>query len=396
MRRPRVAYIVTDSVSTSLLKGQLRFLGNRGYEVVVISSPGDHLEAFSAEEGVQAIGLRMARPVRVWQDAKSLVALISTLRRLRPDIVNAGTPKAGLLGIIASFVTCVPVRVYMVRGLRLETVHGPLRWLLALMERIASFCSTHNLYISPSLRSVYEGMALAPRRKGVVLLDGSSRGVDIERFARTEQRAREGRMLRAELGIPSDARVAGFVGRLTRDKGIEDLVQAFLMLEEVHPDLHLLLVGRLEADDRPSVETLERIHGHPKIHMMGPLQAVGPAYQAMDFLVFPSYREGFGNVVLEAAAASRPTAGYRSTGVRDAVVDGKTGTLVNVKDVAALADAIARYAGDTELCEQHGKAAFERAKRSFAQEKVFEATAGFYADALGSHPDTAHLLASGQ
>lgn len=387
----RLCYIVTDSVSTGLLRGQLRRMVDAGFDVTVISSPGERLQRCAAEEGVRAVAVPMARPIRLWQDLMSLVALFLALRSLRPHVVNAGTPKAGLLGMIASFLLRVPVRIYMVRGLRLETVRGPLRWLLALMERISSFCATHVLYVSNSLREVYEELGLGPRQKGVVLLEGSSRGVEIARFARTQERTEGGLALRERLGIPPHARVAGFVGRLTRDKGIEDLVKAFLRLEAAHPDLHLLLIGRLEEDDRPSPELIERMEAHPRIHLAGPMADVAPAYQAMDFLVLPSYREGFPNVVLEASAAGLSTIGYRSTGVRDAVVDGETGELVETGDVEGLAQAIARYADDPALCERRGQAALERVKLHFDQEKVFEALAGFYFQAMSEHPDTAHL-----
>ena len=396
MEAPKLVYIVTDSVSTGLLRHQLRLMRARGFDVTVISSPGERVERCAREEGVRAVPVPMARPIRPWQDLKSLLGLFLVLRSLRPHVVNAGTPKAALLGMIASWVLRVPVRIYVVRGLRLETVRGPLRWVLALMERITSFCATHILYVSRSLREIYEEMGLGPRRKGVLLLEGSSRGVEIARFARTAERVEAGRALRARLGIPMDARVAGFVGRLTRDKGIEDLVKAFHQLDSGQPDLHLLVVGRLEEDDRPSPEILERMQSHPRIHLTGPLEDVGPAYQAMNFLVLPSYREGFPNVPLEAAAAGIPTVGYRSTGVRDAIVDGVTGELVERGDVEGLARAIARYASDPDLCDRQGKAAFERVQRVFDHEKVFQALADFYDQALAAHPDTAHLLARAQ
>src|SRR5690606_26176521 len=252
--------------------------------------------------------------------------------------------KAALLGMIASWVLRVPVRIYVVRGLRLETVRGPLRWVLVLMERITSFCATHILYVSRSLREIYEEMGLGPRRKGVLLLEGSSRGVEIARFARTAERVEAGRALRARLRIPLDARVAGFVGRLTRDKGAEAPAAAFPQRDSGQPHLRLLVGRRLGGDDRPAPEILERMQSHPRIHLTGPLEDVGPAYQAMNFLVLPSYREGFPNVPLEAAAAGIPTVGYRSTGVRDAIVDGVTGELVERGDGEGLARAIARYA----------------------------------------------------
>ena len=359
---PRLVYVVTDSVSTALLRQQLRAMRLRGFDVTVISSPGERLEQCAREEGVRAVPMPMARPIRPWQDLKSLIGLFLALRSLRPHVVNAGTPKAALLGMIASWILRVPVRIYVLRGLHLETVRGPLRWVLALMERMTSFCATHIRYVSRSLREIYEEMELGPRRKGVLLLEGSSRGVEVGRFARSLERVDAARALRARLGIPQDARVAGVVGRLTRDKGVEDLVNAFLQMESSLQDLHLLLVGLLEKDDCPSPEILEQMQSLPRIHVTGALDDVAPAYHAMDFLVLPSYREGFPNVPLEAAAAGIPTIGYRSTGVRDAIVDGVTGALVERGDVEALAKAIARYASDPELCEKHGKAALERVR----------------------------------
>lgn len=310
MKSPRLVYLVTDSGSTGLLRRQLRKMQGLGYEVTVISSPGERLERCAEEEGVRALAVPMTRPIRIWQDLRSLISVFWALWSVRPHVVNAGTPKAALLGMLAAFVLRVPVRIYTVRGLRLETVQGPLRWVLAAMELLTSSCSTHVLYVSKSLRETYERLGLCPRRKGVVLLEGSSKGVDVARYMGTKERAEKGRALRADLGIGPEARVAGFVGRITRDKGIEDLVKAFLLLEEELVNLHLLLVGRLETHDRPSPEILERIENHPRIHFTGPLSDVAPAYQAMDFLVLPSYREGFPNVVLEASSGGRPTIGF--------------------------------------------------------------------------------------
>lgn len=393
MERPRIAYIVTDSISISLLGEQITVLRDRGFDVTVISNPGRHLERQKETSGVSAIGVPMVRHISLLSDVKSLWRLIEVLSSLRPHIVYAATPKASLLGLVAARLCNVPVRVYSQWGLRLETTTGITRQILSLAEWLTSYCSTHILYVSRSLREVYENLGLAPRNKGAILSEGSSKGVDIDRFIGSPERKEAGRKLRSQAGIPWRSRVAGFVGRFTRDKGIEDLAAAFLYLEEDLPDLHLLMIGRIETEDRPASEVCRILDSHPRIHLTGPLSDVSHVYQAMDFLVLPSYREGFPNVVLEAAAAGLPTIGYRSTGVRDAVVDGVTGALVETGDVEELAQAIARYATDPALCERQGGAALERVKRSFAQEKVFEAHANFYVEALASHPDTAHLVA---
>ena len=382
MSKPRLVYIVTDSISTRLLRGQLRHLVEDGFDVTVICSPGPELERAVREEGVRAVPVAMKRPIRPIRDLFSLVALFLALWKVRPHIVNAGTPKAALLGMIASWILRVPVRIYIVRGLRGETATGLTRRILGWTERISSFCATHILFVSKSLREVYLELGLGPARKAVVLLEGSSKGVDVERFRRTPERVEKAGELRASLGIPPKAPVIGFVGRVTRDKGADDLVAAFLRVEEEFPEAHLMLVGRVEADDSPSAATLSTIEGHPRIHLTGMVSDVAPVYQAMNFLVLPSYREGFPNVVLEASSAGRATIGYRSTGVVDAVVDGETGVLVPTGSSSELAGAMLEYLGNPRVAEEHGVAALGRVERLFAQARVFEAVAGFYEAAL--------------
>jgi len=170
-------------------------------------------------------------------------------------------------------------------------------------------------------------------------------------------------------------------------------VAAFLRVEEEFPEAHLMLVGRVEADDSPSASTLSTIEGHPRIHLTGMVADVAPAYQAMDFLVLPSYREGFPNVVLEASSAGRATIGYRSTGVVDAVVDGETGLLVPTGSSSELAEVMLEYLGNPRVAEEHGAAALERVERLFTQERVFEAVAGFYASVLGGHSSVPAFVA---
>lgn len=395
MENPRVVYIVTDSVSVSLLGRLLEHSQERGFEVAVVANPGEMLERRAAEAGVVAIGVPMARTIRPMKDLGSLVRLVRTLWRIRPHVVFAATPKASLLGMIAAKACGVPIRILGQWGLRLESATGLLRCVLWLTEFVAASCATSVVYVSQSLRRVCEELGIGSKRKGTVLLEGSSKGVDIDRFRPTAERKKAGEELRQRLGIPRSAKVAGFVGRCTRDKGVEDLVQAFRRAKNEGVDLHLMMVGPLEENDRPSDRVLDEIERNPRIHYVGPLKEVVAAYFAMDFLVLPSYREGFPNVVLEAGAAGLPTIGYRSTGVCDAVVDGKTGTLIDRGDIDGLARALVGYAQNPELCEEEGLRALTRVVQKFSEEAVLTAILNYIEILLESHPATAYLVQRG-
>ncbi|MFN3597236.1 MAG: glycosyltransferase family 4 protein [Rubricoccaceae bacterium] len=380
--RPRVLCIVTHAKSARLLmRGQLAWMRAAGFEVAVAASPGPDLDAVAARENVETIAVPMAREIDPWADLAALRALVGVMRRWRPDVVNAGTPKAGLLGMLAARVAGVPARIYTLRGLRLETTRGAKRALLTTTERLAAAAATHVVSVSQSLGARYVALGLAPARKVVVLGQGSSNGVDAARFAHADP-ARIA-ALRATLGLPETDPVIGFVGRFTRDKGLEELARAFEALAATHPSLRLLLVGDFEDGDPLPHETRALLCTHPRIHRAGFVADAAPYFHLMDVLAFPSYREGFPNVVLEAAAAGLPVVGTCATGVVDAVVDGRTGVLVPVGDADALRDALARYLADGALRAAHGEEGKNRVRRDFQPEHVWAALAQLYRAAPG-------------
>ncbi len=366
----RLLYIVTHPTTAKhLLRGQLAFMRDHGFEVTVCAGPGSELDVVSSREGVRTIAVPMSRNLRLTEGPRALAELVRVVNRLRPDIVNASTAKAGLLGMLAAAAVGVPARIYLVRGLRLEGTRGPLRRALGAAELMASSCAHRVVCVSESLREAYQagGYARGHSRPLTVI---PSNGIDVSRFGARSVTRDESRRVRASLGIPEHAFVAGFVGRLAFDKGMVDLVEAFERASTRLSGLHLLVVGGAVGVDELAPALLSRLR-QPRIHMTGSVEEPAPYYAAMDLLLFPSYREGLPNAPLEAAASELPAVGYRSTGVVDAILHDRTGTIVGQKDIAGLAAAVVQYAESTELRRVHGAAARARVLGEFTNEQVW-------------------------
>lgn len=374
MRRPRLVYVVTHPVSADLLlRGQLAFMREHGFDVTVIAAPGPTLERVREREGVDTIAVPMERTIDPVSDAVALGRLTPLLRRLAPDIVNVGTPKAGLLGTIAARAANVPVRIYLLRGLRLEGARGVQRRILSATERIACACAHEVVCVSPSLRTRVLESGLMPERKLIVVGEGSSNGVDTAQFSKTTELVERGRRLLAPLGIPDGAPLVGFVGRLNVDKGVGELLDAFVMARETVERAHLLVIGGDLADEDADPGLVARVRATPHVHSIPQTPDLAPYYATLRVLALPSMREGFPNVVLEAASMGVPTVGYRSTGTVDAIEDGVTGALVPQRDTAALADRLAGYLLDAPRAEIDGARARARVERSFSRAAVWRA-----------------------
>lgn len=370
----RLVYLATDGITAyRLMDGQLGYMQRRGFDVTVIAAPGPLLERAAEREGVRAIGVPMSRELSPLADTLALARLTAALHKLRPHIVNAGTPKAGLLGVTAARLCRVPVIVYLLRGLRFEGASGGKRLLLAATEHFAAGLSDRVFVNSESLRARFVALGCAPRDKTWVPLRGSSNGVDLARFEVTEQRRAWATSERAARGIPIDAIVVGFVGRFVRDKGIGRLIEAFREAASREPRLHLLLVGDHDKTDPLPADEQRFIAGDPRVSVTGFVDEPAALYALMDVFVFPSRREGFPNAPLEAAAAGLPIVAVRATGTVDAVVADETGRLLEPDDTAGLVQALLDYARSPELARLHGAAGRARAASYFRRELVWSA-----------------------
>jgi|SRR5215831_6873733 len=375
---------VTSAQTCLVLPDRLMALRGTGFRVSLLSAPGSLASQATQIEGVTAYTVPMGRSISPIADIAALFRIWRLLRRLMPDIVEFSTPKAGLLGCVAAWLCRIRVRVYFLRGLKLETSTGFKRRILLWAEQVASFCSHVTLCNSRSLRERALELRIAPSSKLVLLGEGSSNGVDVTRFSPGASEVRR------QFGISSAAPVIGFVGRLTADKGVPELLEAFARILRERPDAYLLLVGWFDAaEDALGHELRRRIEGHPRIVHTGYVKSSAPFYRAMDLLVLPSWREGFPNVVLEAAASGIPVVAATCTGARDAVIPEVTGLLVPPGYPEAISEAALRLMGDSELRRRMSESARRWAVDHYDNRRVMKRAVRFYERLLNSTSATA-------
>jgi len=369
-----LVHITTVPESLAFVTGQVGYMKARGFEIVGLSSPGEMLTRFSEREGVPVHAVEMPRRITPWRDVLALLKLVRLLIRIHPQIVHAHTPKGGLLGMLSAWIVRTPIRIYHMRGLPFTTAAGWRRRLLMWSERISCGLADRVLCVSSSARQLAVDSHLCRPEKIAVLAGGSGNGVDAAQnfnVSNISPSLRE--ETRRRCNLPQDALVLGFIGRIVRDKGIIELAGAWKELREEFPDLHLLLVGPHEPQDPIPTEIDRTLHGDPRVHFLGKVPNTPPLYAVMDVLALPTYREGFPNVLLEAAGMKVPVVATRVTGCTDAVHDGVTGMLVPPCDAARLAGALRTYLQDGELRHSHGAAARDRVLREFRPEGIWQA-----------------------
>lgn len=318
-------------------RGLLSELKDEGYEVIALSSPDGDLAELGRREKVRTIGVSMERHVSPLKDLISLIRLIRVMRKERPVMVHSMTPKAGLLCMMAAWIAHVPIRVHTFTGLVWPTQTGLSRKILMLTDRITCFCATH---IIPEGEGVKHDLSSCITDKPMRVLGyGNVRGVDLDYWKRSGGSRTEGWL--SERREKKEPFTFVFVGRIVRDKGINELVNAFSRLNKNYPDTRLLLVGPAEDDLDPVLpETWMAIEKEESIISVGSQKDVRPYYEESDALVFPSYREGFPNVVLEAGAMELPSIVTDINGSREIIEEGVNGVIVSPRDESALYEAM--------------------------------------------------------
>ena len=329
--------IVTVPISLKhLIKGQAAYFAGLGYQVVLVSADGPELDAVRHNESVPHIVIPFSRKITPLRDLYCLYLLVRLFLREKPDIIHTQTPKAGLLGMIAGWICRVPKRIHTVGGLPIMTAKGLRRLILRFTETITNVCAHQVLANSHKMAAYMVDTKLCSRRKLYVLGKGSSNGIDTLHF-QAESIAASSEELRLQAGIPTNGFVFLFVGRLVKDKGVREIVAAFEQLARVHPDIWLLLVGPTEEHLDPlPAETWEAIRQHPRIKALGYHSDVRPFFKMSNLLLFPSYREGFPNVPLQAGAMKLPAIVSNINGCNEIVQDGVNGWLVEAGDTSGL------------------------------------------------------------
>lgn len=347
---------VQTTVAGSLppfFKGQLAWLELQDLQVHTVSAPGDELNWVREAERVMTHAIPMTRSFSPFKDLLALWRLVRLYRKFRFTIVHAFTPKGGFLGMLAATIARCPVRLFTIWGLADEYVSFRVR-LMRLADKVSCALAQRVFVECPSIAELAVAKGICPSRKLAVLPAWSTSSLDSE-FKDLADLAQSRAAARRDWRLPPDAVVLGFVGRVVRDKGVHELIQAFESLAPEFPELHLLVVGVREAEDAVGEDILRRMDQHACIRCTGFQKDVRRFLSAMDVLVHPSYREGLPTAPLEAAAMGLPVIATRIPGCVDAVQDGRSGLLVPPRDSEALAEAIRYYLKNPDVRQQHGR-----------------------------------------
>ena len=337
-----------------LLKGQLRFMASNGFDVKGVSSDGEELKEVRENEGIVMEAINMSRKITPFQDLKSLWKMWNFLRKEKPQIVHTHTPKAGIIGMLAARLAGVPHRLHTVAGLPLMEATGIKRKILNFVEKL-TYSSATRVY--PNSKDLYDFILqnhFTQSNKLKIIANGSSNGINTTFFSPAQVSEIEKVALREKLNIQPDDFVFVFVGRIVSDKGINELIKAFSELQAAGNNeltgIKLLLVGGLESDLDPlNPETLAEINQNRDIISVGFQQDVRPFFAISDALAFPSYREGFPNVVMQAGAMGLPSIVSDINGCNEIIVEGENGLIIPPKNVEKLKEKMLTLARDKNL-----------------------------------------------
>ncbi|QLE02802.1 glycosyltransferase family 4 protein [Galbibacter sp. BG1] len=364
--KPKFLLITTVPQSLNFFKGQLQVLKSK-FDIEVASSPGERLESFKENEKVKVHPIVIKREISLFSDIKSLFKLYLLITKINPVIVHGNTPKGGLLSMLASYFNNTPIRIYFLHGLRYEGTNGMKRKFLKVMESIACSCATHIFSVSYGVKQTAIKDTLTNKEISIIG-NGSINGIDTQLFNP------DNISLPKIEGFDTEnvSIIFGYVGRLVGDKGTNELINAFCKVHEENPTIRLLIVGLFEEIQDPvTFDTKEKIKTHPGIVHVGYQKDVKPFLKLMDVFVFPSYREGFGIVLMEAAAMRTPAIASNISGCNEIVKSGHNGLLIAPRKTQEVINGLQFFIQNPDKIKEMGAQARAFIQAKYEQKQVW-------------------------
>ena len=368
---------ITIPGSVGLLEGQLSYFKQQGFDTYLMAPKDEMSLRYCERENCKLLEISIAREISLLSDLKTLFQIIKILQVVKPDVVNFGTPKISLLGLMAAKYCGVKNRIFTCRGFRFEHEEGFLQWLLKQMDSITSYCANTIICISESVKDLGVNENIFDKKKCVIINKGSSNGFNLTKFNPLFVLEDSKAQLRNTLGIQEGNFVYGFLGRIIDRKGINELFDSFCELYQSNSNLRLLIVGPFDHGQIKDKNLFEALNDHPGVVMPGRTDEVPLYLSLMDVFVLPAWWEGFGNVLVQAAAMGLPVISTFGTGTRDAVSDGYNGILVPVKDVIKLKEAMKELYTDDSKRAILGSNGIEWAK-NFENEIIWNGMLDLY------------------
>ncbi len=383
---PKLVRITTVPISLLvLLKGQMRFMQSKGFDVTMISSDGEEVAPLLIQEDCPHISIELTRKITPIKDLLSLIALTRLLLKIKPDIVHTHTPKAGLIGMWAAKFAGVPVRLHTIAGLPWVETTGMMRKLLKNVEKLTAMAACQILPNSFVQRDFLYNENIA-RGKMKVIGGGSSNGIDSDHFSSNETIEAKAKALTTAANLHADGWIWIFVGRIVKDKGMAELMESFVEVHAQFPKDRLWLVG----EEEPTLDPLEEkhrtlLHEHPAIKWCGYQKDIRPYLAAAKVLAFPSYREGFPNVPLQAGSMGCMLLLSDINGCNEIVKNGTDGMLVPPKNTAALTTAMLQIRNNPTQRDFFASAIQQKIKAQYNQKLLWNLLLEEYQQQLNIH-----------
>jgi len=367
----RIIIAVTSSLSYRLIEGQINFLTSNGYEVHFCSSYCETTKRQVELEGGVFHPVNLEREISFLKDIKSIIKVVKLIKTIKPDIINCSTPKAGLIYCISSLFYGQVKTIFTLRGLRSDTLRGLKYRIVKFTEYLSCKIADKVIVVSPSLKNHSIAKGILIKEKAIVIGEGSSNGINLKRFTRTSEIEIAAQKIRKENGLNDSNVVIGYVGRLVSDKGIKELYHAFCYLRKSYSNIRLLLIGSFESGDELDKDLIHEMKTNPDVIILNYMENIEIAFPAMDCFVLYSYREGFGNVSIEAAAMELPVVVADIPGLKDTIIHNKTGLLAKARDENELYNVLLKMVGNANFRKLLGENGRDRVVKYFQREFIW-------------------------